>query len=222
MPTVGNAAASTALPQPPNTSQNVPISSANALLPKGMMTSLSHRPACYGLLLFRHEKLGENIRSATAVSTDDDSKIPILNCCSKPPLNLLRLPLRFRARSANLLGKTAWFDNYGEMFWRPWASINFCGRHLRPAKQFAYVFECAALTAEVVNFGGCHDLIGNSHRSSSYRHRSERDAHATLIRGPDTHLNPVIALALDAPTFVTFGGLKFHLDAPAALRNALT
>jgi hypothetical protein len=41
----------------------------------------------------------------------------------------------------NLLGLTAWFDNYGEMFWRPWARINFCGRHLRPAKQLAYVFD---------------------------------------------------------------------------------
>jgi hypothetical protein len=108
------------------------------------------------------------------------------------------------------------------MFWRPWASVNFCDGHLRPAKQLAYVFECAALTAEVVNFGGCHGLIGNSHHSSSYRHRSERDAHATLIGGPDAYLNPVIALALDAPTFITFSGLEFHLDAPAALRNALT
>jgi hypothetical protein len=102
------------------------------------------------------------------------------------------------------------------------ASINFRGGHLRPAKQLAYVLKGAALTAEVVNLSGCRDRIGNSYRSSSYRHRSERDTHATLIRGPDTHLNPVIALTLDAPTFVTFSGPEFHLDAPAALRNAPT
>jgi hypothetical protein len=113
----------------------------------------------------------------------------------------------------SLLGQTAWFDNFGGMFRRPGASINFRGRYLRPAEQFAYVSECAALAAQVVKFGGCRGLIGNSHRSSSYRHRSERDAHATLIRGPDTYLNPVIALTLDAPTLVTFNGIEFHLYA---------
>ena len=36
MPTCGNAAASTALPQPPSTSQNVPINSAANFLESGM------------------------------------------------------------------------------------------------------------------------------------------------------------------------------------------
>jgi hypothetical protein len=39
MPTWGNAAASTALPQPPKTSQNVPMNSAASFLTKGMVDS---------------------------------------------------------------------------------------------------------------------------------------------------------------------------------------
>src|SRR5947207_3426110 len=41
IPTLGNAADRTALPHPPNTSQNVPINSAIDLLPKDMVTSPS-------------------------------------------------------------------------------------------------------------------------------------------------------------------------------------
>src|ERR1051326_2164797 len=40
MPTFGNAAARTALPHPPNTSQNVPTNSAIAFLPMAMVDSL--------------------------------------------------------------------------------------------------------------------------------------------------------------------------------------
>jgi hypothetical protein len=40
IPTFGKAAANTALPQPPKTSQNVPINSAAKRFPKGMTTSL--------------------------------------------------------------------------------------------------------------------------------------------------------------------------------------
>lgn len=39
-------------------------------------------------------------------------------------LLLYLLPLCLRAWSMNLLGETAWFDGYGEEFWRPWGSIN--------------------------------------------------------------------------------------------------
>src|SRR5581483_2617146 len=39
IPSPGNAAASTADPHPPNTSQNVPINSANDLLESGMLSS---------------------------------------------------------------------------------------------------------------------------------------------------------------------------------------
>jgi hypothetical protein len=48
MPTFGNAAARTALPHPPKTSQNVPMNSAIALLLKDIMF-LSFYP--FGLLL---------------------------------------------------------------------------------------------------------------------------------------------------------------------------
>src|SRR5689334_16617816 len=41
MPTLGNAAARTALPHPPKTSQNVPINSAVALLLKGIGSNIS-------------------------------------------------------------------------------------------------------------------------------------------------------------------------------------
>jgi hypothetical protein len=40
MPTSGNFAAKTALPQPPKTSQKVPMSSANMRFPKGIESSL--------------------------------------------------------------------------------------------------------------------------------------------------------------------------------------
>jgi hypothetical protein len=40
MPTSGNLAAKTALPQPPKTSQKVPMSSANMRFPKGIESSL--------------------------------------------------------------------------------------------------------------------------------------------------------------------------------------
>jgi hypothetical protein len=39
-------------------------------------------------------------------------------------LLLYLLPLCLRAWSMNFLGETAWFHTYGEMFWRPWGSIN--------------------------------------------------------------------------------------------------
>src|SRR4051812_12037873 len=55
MPTFGNAAARTALPHPPKTSQNVPMNSAIALLPKDITflslikptISQRHRPPFY-------------------------------------------------------------------------------------------------------------------------------------------------------------------------------
>src|SRR5581483_7247155 len=43
MPTFGNAAARTALPHPPKTSQNVPMNSAVALLLKGIKNLLVYR-----------------------------------------------------------------------------------------------------------------------------------------------------------------------------------
>src|ERR1017187_4785213 len=43
MPRLGNAAVSTALPHPPKTSQNVPINSAVALLPKDIEATSSPR-----------------------------------------------------------------------------------------------------------------------------------------------------------------------------------
>jgi hypothetical protein len=46
MPTSGNAAASTALPQPPNTSQNVPRSSAAALFVRVILSTPVNRGAC--------------------------------------------------------------------------------------------------------------------------------------------------------------------------------
>src|SRR5512146_1456226 len=44
MPNDGKAAARTALPHPPNTSQNVPKNSATALFPKGIVTSFAPAP----------------------------------------------------------------------------------------------------------------------------------------------------------------------------------
>ena len=46
MPTSGNAAASTALPQPPNTSQNVPSNSANTRLVMSRFISLQLQVGC--------------------------------------------------------------------------------------------------------------------------------------------------------------------------------